>query len=107
MESIISLVIGIGIILILFSIFGIKLKIAKKPKWKKLDPKKAWGKPKSAIETWCVSHPKTKTFLVYLAQIIVWAWQLCGWLIASFLKAVGIVFNKISPVKFTSEVKKI
>lgn len=100
MESIMSLVIGIGIILVLLSIFGVKLKLAGSPKWKKLDPKKPWGKPGSDIECWCVRNPKTKTTLVYLAQIIVWFCQISWWLVCNFFKAAGAVFNKISPVKF-------
>lgn len=102
-----SLVIGIGVIFALFAIFGIKLKLAKTPKWKKLDPKKAWGKPGSDIEQWCLRNPKVKICLVYLAQVIVWLWQIFWWLVNCFFKAVGIVFNKISPLKFSSsETKK-
>ncbi len=101
-----SLVIGIGVILVLFSIFGIKLKLAGTPKWKKLDPKKSWGKPTSDIEQWCRRNPKTKICLVYLAQFIVWLWQIFLWLVFSFFKAVWSVFKKISPVEISQSKKK-
>jgi hypothetical protein len=105
MDSVMSLVIGIGIILVLFSIFGVNFKLAKNPKWKKLDPKKSWGKPGSDIEQWCIRNPKTKICLVYLAQVIVWLWQLLWWLVNNFFKAVWSVFKKISPVKI-GQIKK-
>lgn len=105
MNQITSLVIGIGVILVLFSIFGVKLKLAKAPKWKKLDSKKAWGKPGSDIEQWCIRNPNTKVCLVYFAQVIVWLWQIFWWLIFNFFKAIGAVFNKISPIKFDQKKK--
>ena len=91
-----SLIIGIGVILMLFSIFGITVKLSNSPRWKKLDPNKPWGKPGSDIERWCTHNLKTKTAMVYLAQIIIWALQAFWWL----AKAAGVVFKKISPVKF-------
>ena len=105
MEPLISPIISIGIILVLFSIFGISLKLSKSPKWKKLDSKKTWGKPGSDIEQWCIRNPKTKIALVYLVQVIVWLWQIFWWLVCNFFKAVGAVFNKISPVKFNQSKK--
>jgi hypothetical protein len=93
MESIMSLIIGIGVILMLFSIFGITVKLSNSPRWKRLDPNKPWGKPGSDIEHWCAHNPKTKTTLVYLAQIIIWLCQIGWWLV----KAAGAIFKKISP----------
>ena len=93
MESIMSLIIGIGVILMLFSIFGITVKLSNSPRWKKLDPNKPWGKPGSDIERWCARNPKMKTALVYLVQIVMWICQIGWWLV----KAAGVVFKKISP----------
>lgn len=106
MEALINLILGISVILVLFSIFGISFKFSKNPKWKKLDPKKPWGKPGSDIDQWCIRNPKTKVIFFWIAQFIVWLSQIALWVVNNFFKAVWAVFNKISPVKFATKAKK-
>jgi len=72
-------IIAIGVLLVLFSILGVKL--TKKPKLKKLDPKKTWGKPGEDLDQWCIRNPNAKITLVWLAQITVQFFQLVWWLI--------------------------
>lgn len=81
-----EIIIAIGVLLVLFSILGVKL--TKKPKLKKLDPKKTWGKPGEDLDQWCRRNPKTKLVLVWLTQRIVNFLQLGWWLISSLFKGI-------------------
>jgi hypothetical protein len=88
MDQITSLIIGIGVIFALFSIFGISFKVVKLPKWKKLDFNKTWGPPGGDLDQWCRRNPGAKKFLTGFAQVIVWLWQFHWWLFVNFVKAV-------------------
>ncbi len=72
-----EIIIAIGIFLVLFSILGVKL--PKKPKLKKLDPKKTWGKPGEDLDQWCIRNPNAKIVLVWFAQTTVQFFQLVWW----------------------------
>lgn len=82
-----GIIIAIGVMIVLFTILGVKL--PKKPKLKKLDSKKTWGKPGGDLDLWCRRNPNVKIILVWLAQIIVQFFQLVWWLVSGLF--VGIL----------------
>lgn len=82
-----EIIIAVGVLLVLFSILGVKL--TKKPKLKKLDPKKTWGKPGEDLDQWCRRNPNAKIVLVWLAQTTIQFFQLVWWLISGLF--VGIL----------------
>lgn len=81
-----GIIIAIGVLFALFSILGVKL--PKKPKLKKLDPKKTWGKLGGDLDLWCRRNPNAKIVLVWLAQTMLRFFQLIWWLISGLFKGI-------------------